>query len=326
MRKALIVGINYYEHQKKLTGCVNDAYSIKPLLDRHENGTSNFDTHLKTATDKDSQIDKSDLKHLVRELFNGDSEIALFYFAGHGHIEDTGGYLMTSECRNGDDGLPMNELLDIVNASNARNKIVILDCCHSGAMGSPNVTGNKALIEKGTTILAASRHDQFAAENTETESGVFTTLLVDALSGGASSLLGDITPGGVYAHIDQSLGYWKQRPIFKTNIEYFITLRTATPSIPLADLHNITTLFEDKGMLFKLDPTYEPERSGNETDIPLPVKENTEKFAVLQKYNRVNLVVPDDAPHMYHAAMNSKGCKLTLLGQHYWNLVKENRI
>ena len=40
----------------------------------------------------------------------------------------------------------------------------------------------------------------------------------------------------------------------------------------------------------------------------------------------VNLVVPVGETHMYYAAMNSKSCKLTALGVHYWNLVKNNRI
>ena len=34
-----------------------------------------------------------DLKDTIKELFKTDAEIALFYFAGHGHIEATGGYL-----------------------------------------------------------------------------------------------------------------------------------------------------------------------------------------------------------------------------------------
>ena len=38
--------------------------------------------------------------------------------------------------------------------------------------------------------------------------GVFTTLFVDALGGAAANLIGDVTPGSVYAHIDQSLGPW----------------------------------------------------------------------------------------------------------------------
>jgi len=77
-------------------------------------------------------------------------------------------------------------------------------------------------------------------------------------------------------------------------------------------------LFDDN-FAFQLDPSFEPE-SGQ------PIEENTEKFAVLQKYNRVNLVVPVDAPHMYHAAMESKSCKLTVLGEFYWKLLKDKRI
>jgi hypothetical protein len=64
---------------------------------------------------------------------------------------------------------------------------------------------------------------------------------------------------------------------------------------------------------------------GRDENMPLPIKENTEKFAILQKYNRLNLLVPVDAPHMWHAAMNSKSCKLTALGKHYWRLAKKER-
>jgi hypothetical protein len=45
-------------------------------------------------------------------------------------------------------------------------------------------------------------------------------------------------------------------------------------------------------------------------------------LAILQKYNRVNLVVPVNAPHMWHAAMESKSCRLTVLGEHYRRLVE----
>ena len=70
---------------------------------------------------------------------------------------------------------------------------------------------------------------------------------------------------------------------------------------------------------FALDPEYEPESDN-------PSQEKTKKFAILQKFNRVNLVVPVGEEHMYFAAMNSKSCKLTDLGKHYWKLVKKGRI
>lgn len=73
------------------------------------------------------------------------------------------------------------------------------------------------------------------------------------------------------------------------------------------------------GFEVQLDPSFEPESDH-------PDAQNTQEFAVLQKHNRVNLVVPVDAPHMYHAAMGSKSCKLTVLGEHYRRLVERGRL
>ena len=53
---------------------------------------------------------------------------------------------------------------------------------------------------------------------------------------------------------------------------------------------------------------------------------NTAAFKVLQNYVKVNLVRPVGAPHMWHAAMQSTACELTVLGQHYWKLVKQGLI
>jgi len=317
MRKALIVGVNYYKTANPLFGCVNDAYAVKSVLDRHSDGTINFGVNLRVAAGVDSLLSRKELKDLVQALFSDDSSIALFYFSGHGHIESTGGYLITSECTDGDDGLPMNELLQIANDSPARNKVIILDCCHSGIAGNPNIKDDKAILNEGITILTASSATQYAIE--ENDTGVFTNLLIDALNGSASNLVGDVTPGSIYAHIDQSLGPWEQRPLFKTNVKSFTTLRKVQPPISLADLKRITELFPKKGEDFVLDPSYEPESEN-------PIVENMEKFAILQKYNRLNLVVPVGEEHMYFAAINSKSCKLTILGEHYWNLVKNERI
>lgn len=317
MRKALIVGIDYYSQVSELYGCVNDAYSVKSVLDRHSNGTINFSTKLEVATNEKSAIPRKELKELTIELFKDDAEIAIFYFSGHGYVENTGGYLITSDCSDGDDGFPMAELLQIANQSSSRNKVIILDCCHSGFAGKATGSDDNSTLSEGMTILTASSESQYAIE--ENGSGVFTSLLVDALNGGASNLVGEITPGSVYAHIDQSLGPWEQRPIFKTNVRSFTSLRKVQPPISLSDLKQIIELFPKKEDVFKLDPTFEPEFNGSK-------EENTEKFAILQKYNRINLVVPIDAEHMYFAAMNSTGCKLTILGEHYWNLVNKERI
>jgi caspase domain-containing protein len=323
MRKALVVGIDHYAQISRLYGCVNDAHAMKAVLDRHADGSINFDVRLLAATDEASSIRRTELKDQVTELFRGDAEIALFYFAGHGHVESTGGYICTSEASRGDEGLALGEVLTLANTSRARNKVVILDSCHSGVAGDHPVSQLVELTE-GMTILTASTADQYASE--QNGSGVFTTLFVNAMMGAAGNLVGDVSPGSVYAHIDQSLGSWEQRPVFKTNVKSFVSLRKVQPPIALDDLRRLVEFFPTPGFEFALDPSFEPELTGRPPGAPGPNPTNVAKFAVLQRFNRVNLLVPVGAPHMWHAAMESKPCKLTVLGEHYRRLVERGRI
>jgi hypothetical protein len=324
MRKALIVGINYYDHVPLLYGCVEDAYAVKNVLDRNSDGTVNFSVKLLSSTGPTHPVSRSELKEHIRDLFAGDCETALFYFSGHGHIETTGGYLIASDAKTGDDGIPLAEVLTLANQSAARNRVMIFDSCFSGIAGACASNPMNSELKEGTTILTASTADQYATE--KDGAGVFTVLLVDAMNGAASNLVGDVTPGSIYAHIDQSLGAWDQRPVFKTNVKSFVSLRKVQPPIELRELQRITEFFPARGYEYPLDPTFEPELTGRPPTTPGPNPVNTEKFAVLQKYNRVNLVVPLGAPHMWHAAMESKSCKLTVLGEHYRRLVEQGRI
>ncbi|MBI1369802.1 MAG: caspase family protein [Planctomycetes bacterium] len=324
-KKALVVGIDYYQSLPKLFGCVNDAHSMKVTLERDGTGSINFGTpKLLTSSASTDNCDKQVLKDAIEELFSTDDEIALLYFAGHGHIEASGGYILASDAKRWDDGVSLNEILELARGSKAKNKIIILDSCHSGSAGNPVVTKQEAALSDGMTILTASTDKQRASE--ENGHGVFTTLLIDALQGSARDLLGNITPGSVYAHIDQSLGNWKQRPVFKTNVKTFVSLRKVEPPIPLADLHRITEFFPTPGFDFKLDPSFEPRDEGRTPEMPRANLENNRKFTILQKYNRVNLLVPVGAEHMWNAAMEGKSCKLTVLGEHYRRLVEEKLI
>lgn len=324
-RKALVVGIDHYTHLAPLYGCASDAQAVKDVLEWHGDAgpSKNFGVKLLTATDEHDAVSRGALKDEVEALFEGKYEIALFYFAGHGHLEATGGYLCTSDCRRGDDGLALNDVLRLANRSASSNRIVLLDSCHSGVAGNPGGQLTAELLE-GLTILTASTAEQYASE--ANCCGVFTSLLVDALSGPAANLVGDITPGSVYAHIDQSLGEWRQRPLFKTNVMTFVSLRKVQPPIALEDLKQLTVLFPVAGYDFKLDPSFEPELRGRPDGAPPPNPENTAKFAILQKYNRLNLLKPVGAPHMWHAAIESTSCRLTALGEHYRRLVEEKLI
>jgi Caspase domain len=324
MRKALVVGINYYEHVPVLHGCVNDAHAVKRVLERNSDGTVNFGVKLLSGTGPTDLVLRSELRKHIQGLFADDSDIALLYFSGHGYLEETVGYLIASDTEKGEEGVPLAEILTHANNSRAKNRIIVLDSCFSGIAGACPSNPTSSELREGMTILTASTAHQYASE--ENDGGVFTTLFVDALNGAAGNLVGDVTPGSVYAHIDQSLGSWAQRPVFKTNVQSFVSLRKVQPPIGLLELHRITEFFPSPEFEYQLDPTFEPERAGRPPNAPSPNPVNTEKFAILQKYNRVNLVVPLDAPHMWHAAMGSKSCKLTVLGEHYRKLVDKKLI
>ena len=114
MRIALIVGINFYEHGNPLFGCVEDAYAVKAVLERHDGGAVNFDFRLLTGTGPSDRVYRGNLKDSIAKLFRTEGEIALFYFAGHGHIEVTGGYLLATDSRRGDEGVSLYGLKEEV--------------------------------------------------------------------------------------------------------------------------------------------------------------------------------------------------------------------
>jgi hypothetical protein len=316
MRRALVVGINDYPCSP-LRGCVNDANAIASVLETLGDGSPNFAIKLLTAPS--DTIGRAELRGAIEKLFAGDCDISLFYFSGHGLIKSTGGYIVTPDAKKYDEGVSMDELLAIANQSKAKDKVILLDCCHSGAIGSPTITGsNVAQLSEGLSVLTASRDSESALEING--KGVFTALVVDALQGGAADLRGYVTTGSIYAYVDQALGPWDQRPIFKTNVTRFTSLRSIAPPVPFDTLRKICDYFPAPQDEHVLDPSYE----FTETERANPA--NVAIFKDLQKFERVGLVAPVGEEHMYFAAMNSKSCRLTALGYQYWRLVKEKRL
>ena len=70
-----------------------------------------------TGTGPGEMVRRGELKDAVRELFADDADIALLYFAGHGHIEDTGGFLCAGDCKTGDEGFSLGELMTLASKS-----------------------------------------------------------------------------------------------------------------------------------------------------------------------------------------------------------------
>ncbi len=321
MKKALIVGLNKYPGNE-LNWCDNDAIAMKNLIESNGDGSPNFDTiQIIDSCSKDT------LRDAIRKLFADDAEVALLYFSGHGSESD-GGYLVTTDYTTTSLGVKMEDILEYANESKCKNKVIILDCCFAAKMGESLLVNNKTVLGDGVTIMAASQTWQTSEEDSNLQHGVFTELLIQGLKGGAADIGGNITPASLYSFVDQSLGPWQQRPVFKTNISQFLPIRNINAKVPKSILRKISQFFVNPSDEFKLDPSYEFTNDPNVDHTVVPPYADPNHVAIfkeLQLFESVGLVEPVGTDHMYFAAMESKACKLTALGLHYWKLSKDRR-
>jgi hypothetical protein len=313
MRKGLFIGINDYTHISRLSGCSNDAMAMASVLKTDADGDPNFKNVVLTSAE--DYLGREMLEDQIRELFSGDCNVALLYFAGHGGFDTDNdeGMLLPQDYHNAKDGIRISDILNWASkATRIKNKVIILDCCQSSAAGEVRaLRSESSVVGEGMTILTACKKEEPAMEGAQ--HGVFTGLLLQALHGGAANILGKITPGSLYSFVDNALDAWEQRPVFKTNVSQFISLREVSPLIPKEILRKLPEWFAEAESTYPLDPSYEPtEASFN--------PEHGEVFAQLQKCNRHSLIEPVDAEHMYYAALHSTGCRLTALGAYYREL------
>jgi len=316
MRKALIVGIDDYD-ESPLSGCITDASKMAKVLSKNQDNSPNFDCKILTS-DKEN-ITRDVLKENIVELFNNKAEITLFYFSGHGTAPyNLGGYLVTQDVVQFDEGVSMSDCLNLANKSNSRQIVIILDCCYSGNFGNtPTMQNDTAILREGISILTACRSTQVAMENNN--SGVFTSLLYDAFNGGSTDILGNVTVANLYAYVDRMLGAWQQRPLYKASVSKFLVLRKCNPEVELKILRLLPEYFKTAKSRLKLDKSFEP-------NIKPRNKKNELIFSHLHYLRNARLVVPVGDRYLYRAAMNSKSCKLTAQGRYFWKLVKLGRI
>jgi hypothetical protein len=315
MKRALLVGIDDYDRFSGLAGCVNDVNALEALLRRNDDNSPNFDCQKRTSAT--GGVARDQLLGDLEALFDGAADVALLYFAGHGAGSGTDVTLVTRDGTPATPGIAFSEVLAKLAVPSVREVILILDCCFSGAAGGiPQLASSATALRAGVSILASSRADQLAAE---TNRGRFSTLLGGALAGGAADVVGRVTIAGLYSYLDESFGGWEQRPAFKANVDRLHELRRCAPAVPLTELRQICDLFPLADHLFPLDPSYEPDAEPRDP-------EHERVFSTLQRYRAAKLLEPVDADHMYFAAMESKACRLTPLGRHYWHVARDGRL
>ncbi|MGL6138410.1 MAG: caspase family protein, partial [Planktothrix sp.] len=206
VRRALVIGINRYPYledskgkPQHLTYPAGDAEEIGRVLSKY--GRFEVTRLPETFTGDAMQVDKMGLVHKdtlereISQLFNPtDGEIpstALLFFAGHGlqgtlpPNEEVKGYLATSETDNECEyAISFDWLFKQLIASQVRNQIVWLDCCHSGefidlfAQAKAENRGKKNNVNR--LCIAACRESEIAYSGIKGH-GLLTSVLLKGL-------------------------------------------------------------------------------------------------------------------------------------------------
>lgn len=133
-------------------------------------------------------------------------DLALLYFSGHGLRDDRGRLYFaatnTRWDRPGYTGVPATLVDEAMSQSLSRRKVLVLDCCYSGAFpAGVGAKGDRAVHTldrfggRGRVVLTASDSTQFSFEGGarvgDAVGSVFTRHLVEAVQTGAADLDGD---------------------------------------------------------------------------------------------------------------------------------------
>jgi hypothetical protein len=149
--------------------------------------------------------------------------------------------------------------------------------------------------------------------------GVFTSLVCLALDGGAADVQGRTNVAGLFAYVEESLGSWQQRPLFKSHVSSLLCLRQVKPAVTLAELQRLTQFFSEADSEFALDPSYEHSHAD-------AIQAHVDDYQVLVAYRNARLIEVATHSHLYYAAVQGGTVRLTPLGRHYWSLVHEGRL
>lgn len=193
-RRALFLGLNRYQSGvPALQAPANDAQALYRLF-REYSDFEKLDLWPRKAgkaqdpveADPDGQLTKSEIQSLVKNLFVGDTEqfhTAFFFFSGHGsrkRIENelTGEIKQESYLCSSDDqyAIPLSDLRTLVKMSKALEKIVWLDCCHSGDV----LDFASVFKEQNGLFLASSQPSESSYELHD--HGILTQAILDGLN------------------------------------------------------------------------------------------------------------------------------------------------
>jgi hypothetical protein len=203
----LAVGVSEYPSSTgfgRLSACTQDATSVREaFLDVPQLNADPSRLWSLTEKTQEKPTRNNMVGHLKRlaQLATEDDRL-IFYYSGHGVKIDDQLYLVPTDAYAADEAdalLSIERVKEILEKSEARQKLIVLDCCYSGPDTSAfktvpaDISNNfleRYLAEtKGSVVLSSSAGDQISwAKSPDSKLSLFTYYFLRSLRGEPESL------------------------------------------------------------------------------------------------------------------------------------------
>lgn len=358
-RRAFIVGIDKYDLSKfspddnieDLGSSANDATRIQELLlDVIDPDAAWDEVNLLTDSDATSSMLGRKLGNLFSpsSIHHGETEL-LFYFSGHA-VRHAG---LTTLAAHDGPGYSLTALIQLIEpiSQSLRSATVIIDSCFSGDIAA--FTSFVNLVPMNAVILTATRDRESGQEigiaqsdGTYRDESVFSSRLIEGLSGAAADLHGAVSAFSLFSHASagvaatvQRYGIGSQAPMFKANTHLPIVIRRARPRINLESLRQLPVIFPDQNAREHFKPSHD----GDPDDDGYIDRESPEHKPYtgslwqirndrLKDYRNAGLLETYDNKDFWHLQKGplrtdpeTNWAQLTELGKYYWYLAKSGR-
>lgn len=201
-KHALVIGNSNYK-DSNLSTLVSPEVDIEALRSvLNDKSIGNFDSVLTISNGSLSSVQREIARFFINRT---SSDSLLLYFSGHGVLDRRGRLFFAVADTDVDilsgTGLSASFLNDEMEHCFASQKVIILDCCHSGAFGGAknsigSSVGTKSNFQSsGSVVITASDELQIAldgiASKGEITPSIFTKYLIGGLETGNADLNGD---------------------------------------------------------------------------------------------------------------------------------------
>lgn len=217
---AILIGINrYHESLGQLKYAVNDCRCVASVLTEGPDGFP--PDHVLLITDDQPEDRRPTYANIHSWLASylaqaQDDDTVLVYFAGHGREHGGKAYLLPGDATLQTvhvTGIPVGYVQELLGRCKARQKLLVLDACHSGA-GRDVVAMSGSMMDqiaagKGVYTITSCDADELSHEWDEKKQGVFSYYFAEALSGTCPpDSQGRITAESLYEWVYDRVRSW----------------------------------------------------------------------------------------------------------------------